>query len=293
MSATAQGLRMPRGAGTHLGRLIGTYLWLVPGISMMIFLFITPIALIFRDAIYDPAPSLKNFTALTADPLYIRVIWNSVRSALEATAGCLLIGYPTAYAIFRASPRWRQVVLGALLFSFAVGTVPRTFSWLVILGDKGLVNKLYFMLSGSSTSIPLLYNQVGVVIGMLHVMLPYIVLILLGSMMRVGPRLVPAARTLGASPVRAFWEIFLPLTIPGVIAGAMLVFVYSLGFFLVPAVLGGARQTTVVMQIESLTMKSGIWGMGAALSSVVIVISVLGAALYVKITGLSDVSQRD
>ena len=171
MSATAQGLRMPRGAGTHLGRLIGTYLWLVPGISMMIFLFITPIALIFRDAIYDPAPSLKNFTALTADPLYIRVIWNSVRSALEATAGCLLIGYPTAYAIFRASSRWRQVVLGALLFSFAVGTVPRTFSWLVILGDKGLVNKLYFMLSGSSTAFFRLRNHLYLAIGMLNLVL--------------------------------------------------------------------------------------------------------------------------
>lgn len=271
----------------------GALVWLVPGVALMFFLFIAPIALIFRDAIADPQPGLKNFIALTADPLYVKVIWNSVRSALEATLGCLLLGYPTAYAIFKASPRFRQVVLGALLFSFAVGTVPRTFSWLVILGDKGLINRFYFWITGSTTSIELLYNQIGVVVGMLHVMLPYIVLILLGSMMRVGPRLVPAARTLGASPMRAFFEIFLPLTVPGVIAGAMLIFVYSLGFFLVPAVLGGAKQTTVVMQIESLTMKSGIWGMGAALSAVVIVVSVLGAALYVRITGLSDVSQRE
>lgn len=279
--------------GQPAGRQLGTYVWLVPGIALMLFLFIAPIALIFRDAFVDPVPSLKNFRALTADALYVRVIWNSFYSAVLATIGCLLAGYPMAYGIFKATPFWRKVVLGALLFSFAVGTVPRTFSWLVILGDKGLVNKAYMSLTGAAAPIPLLYNQIGVIVGMMHVMLPYIVLMLLGSMMRVGPRLVPAARTLGATPTQAFWRIFVPLTIPGVIAGAMLIFVYSLGFYLVPAVLGGARQTTVVMQIANLTMKTGIWGMGAALSTVVIVVSVLGAALYVKVTGLSDVAQRD
>ncbi|MGF7162849.1 ABC-type spermidine/putrescine transport system permease subunit I [Rhodoligotrophos appendicifer] len=272
---------------------LAAYVWLVPGIAMMIALFIVPIILIFRDAIYDPGPTLGNFRALFNEPLYIRVFWNSVRSSLQTTIGCILIGYPAAYAIFQASPRRRRMALGILLFAFAVGTVPRTFSWLVILGDQGLINKSYFWLTGATVPIQLLYNQIGVIVGMIHVMLPYMVLILLGSMMRVGPRLVPAARTLGASPTRAFYRIFLPLTAPGVIAGGMLVFVYSLGFYLVPAVLGGASQTTVVMQIESLAMKSGIWGMGAALSAVVIIVSMLGASLYVRVTGLSDVTRRD
>jgi putative spermidine/putrescine transport system permease protein len=274
-------------------REVSTFVWLVPGFAMMIALFIVPVALIFRDGLIDPTPTLRNYAAMAHDPLYVKVLWNSIRAAVMATIGCLIIGYPAAYGIFRANSQWRHMMLGAVLFSFAVGTVPRTFSWLVVLGDRGLVNRLYFLISGTRTPIPLLYNQVGVFIGMLHVMLPYIILILLGSMMRVSPHLVPAARTLGAPPHRAFFAIFLPLTLPGIVAGAMLVFVYSLGFYLVPAVLGGASQTTVVMEIENLTMQLGIWGMGSALSSIVILLSVLGAALYVRVTGLSDISRRD
>jgi putative spermidine/putrescine transport system permease protein len=274
-------------------REVGVVIWLVPGLAMMIVLFIAPVVMILRDSVIDPTPGLQNYAALLNDPLYLKVFWNSIRAALQTTIACLAIGYPTAYAIHQAHPFWRRIMLGALLFSFAVGTVPRTFSWLVILGDRGLINRLYFLLSGSDTPIPLLYNQVGVIVGMLHVMLPYIVLILLGSMMRVRPHLVPAARTLGATPRGAFFRIFLPLTAPGILAGTMLVFIYSLGFYLVPAVLGGASQTTVVMEIENLTMTSGVWNMAAALSSIVIVVSVLGAALYVRVTGLSDIAQRD
>lgn len=267
-------------------------IWLVPGLAVMIALFIRPIVLIFQDSFTDPTFGIDNYINIASDPLFRKVIFNSFRSAFHTTVLCILIGYPAAYAIFRATPRWRSAMLGILLFSFAVGTIPRAFSWLVILGDKGLINGVIHWFSGRTTPVHLLYNEFGVVVGMVHAMLPYMVLILLGSMMRVSSTLVPAARTLGSTPMRAFLEIFLPLTMPGILAGGMLVFVYSLGFYLVPAVLGGASQTTVVMQIESLALKSGIWGMGAALSSVIIVISVIGAGAYVKVTGLSDVAQR-
>ncbi|MCC6205062.1 MAG: ABC transporter permease [Hyphomicrobiales bacterium] len=268
------------------------FIWLVPGIALMLAVFIRPILLIVQESFTDPSFGLENYRTLASDPLYRRVMWNSVNSALQATLFCILIGYPAAYAIYKAAPKWRQAMLVILLFSFAVGTIPRAFSWLVILGDKGLVNNLLFWIGGRETPVHLLYNQIGVVVGMVHVMLPYIILILLGSMMRVGTTLVPAARTLGARPLRAFFEIFLPLTMPGVVAGAMLVFVYSLGFYLVPAVLGGASQTTVVMQIESLALRSGLWGMGSALSTIVIVVSVIGASVYVRMTGLSDITKR-
>ena len=274
-------------------RNIWEYIWLVPGLAMMIALFILPLGMMVRDSFIDPHPGLGNYTKLVSDPLYLHVIWNSVVSAVGATFCCIAIGYPTAYAIFKAPPRWRQFTLAALLFSFAVGTVPRTFSWLVVLGDRGLINRILLPFRTSGLPVLMLYNEVGVLVGMVHVMLPFIVLILLGTMMRVGPHLVPAARTLGATPVRAFFSIFLPLTKAGVIAGTMLIFIYSLGFYLVPAVLGGAGQTTVVMQIQSLVLNIGDWGLGAALSTIVAVVSVLGAAVYVQMTGLSDISSRD
>jgi putative spermidine/putrescine transport system permease protein len=268
------------------------YLWIVPGIAMLFALFIAPIALIVRDSFTDPTFGWQNYVALAKDPVYEKVIVNSVWSAAVATIGCLVVGYPTAYGIFRAPRRLRAFVLGALMFSFAVGTVPRTFSWLVILGDHGLISSIYRVVSGHAMPVKLLYNQTGVVIGMIHVMLPYMILILLGSMTRVNPRLVPAARTLGANARRAFFEVFLPLTLPGILAGAMLVFIYSLGFYIVPAVLGGASQTTVVMEIASLTMQSGIWGMGASLSVLVIVVSIAGASGYVRITGLGNLASN-
>jgi putative spermidine/putrescine transport system permease protein len=259
----------------------------------MALLFVGPIIRMVWASLTDPAPGFENYRAIFRDPLYVRVLWNSIYSALGATAGCILIGYPTAYAIFRASRLWRQLLLGIVVFSYAVGTVPRTFSWLVVLGDQGLVNKMLFPIRRSQIPIHLIYNEIGVLVGMIHVMLPFVTLILLGSMMRVGSHLVPAARTLGASPVRAFWEVFFPLTRPGVLAATMLVFIYSLGFYIVPAVLGGAAQTTIVMEIRELALGLGIWGVGAALSSVMIVVSIIGAAFYVRVTGLSDVYGRE
>ncbi len=138
----------------------------------------------------------------------------------------------------------------------------------------------------------MLYNQRGVLIGMTHVMLPFMVLTLVAAMARVPERLVPAARTLGAGPFRAFALVFLPATMPGVLAGMMMTFVYSLGFFVVPAVLGGAQQTTVVMILRDLTLGLGRWGIGSALSITVIVICVIGAAIYVPLARIGEVERQ-
>jgi putative spermidine/putrescine transport system permease protein len=274
-------------------RALGECLWLAPGMALMGVLFIAPIVGVAWTSLSDPEFGLENYRAIFSDQLYVRVLWNSIYSALGATIGCILIGYPTAYAIFRSSGRLRQLMLGLVLFSYAVGTIPRAFSWLVVLGDRGLVNEALFTVRGSREPLHLIYNQTGVLVGMIHVMLPFVTLVMLGSMMRVGAHLVPAARTLGASPGRAFWEVFFPLTRQGVLAATMLVFVYSLGFYIVPAVLGGAAQTTIVMEIRELALGLGVWGLGAALSTVVILVSIIGAAFYVRVTGLSDVYGRD
>lgn len=276
------------------GRRYGwSWLCLLPGLVFMGALFVLPICRMVWDSLTDPAPGLQNYAAIFSQHLYLKVLWNSVYSALGATVGTVLIGYPLAYAISRATGLRRRLLLGVVLFSYVVGTVPRVFSWLVVLGDRGLINLLLRRLGLTHGSVPLIYNETGVLVGMIHVMLPFVTLILLGSMLRVGVHLVPAARTLGASPRRAFWEVFLPLTRPGVLAAMMIVFVYSLGFYIVPAVLGGARQTTIVMEIQELALNLGNWGLAAALSSTVVLMSVIGAGVYVRVTGLSDVYSRE
>ena len=256
-------------------------------------LFVVPFALVYWKSFTDPVPGLQNYQAILSNSLYVRVLWNTIVSAFWTTIGCLIIGYPLAYAIFRSSNRLRFILLGAVLFAYRVGTVPRSFAWLVVLGDRGVINQLRFLVTDATQPIYLLYNLTGVLIGMIHVMLPFMTLLLLGAMTRVNPRLVPAARTLGATPLRAFWEVFLPQTRPGIIAGAMLIFIYSLGFYVIPAVLGGPTQTTIVMQIQSLVLEVGRWGLGAALSGILAVASVFGAIFYVRATGLTNVYERD
>jgi putative spermidine/putrescine transport system permease protein len=259
----------------------------------MFSLFVVPFALVYFKSLTDPLPGLQNYEAILTNPLYARVLWNTLVSAFWTTVGCLLIGYPFAYAIYRSSHRVRLILLGSVLFAYSVGTVPRSFAWLVVLGDRGVINQAWSTLTDSTQPVYLLYNQTGVLIGMIHVMLPFMILLLLGAMTRVNPRLVPAARTLGASPLRAFWEVFLPQTRPGIIAGALLIFIYSLGFYVIPAVLGGSTQTTIVMQIQSLILTAGEWGLGAALSGVLALAAIIGAVFYVRATGLTDVYARD
>jgi putative spermidine/putrescine transport system permease protein len=265
--------------------------WLAPGLALMTLLFIAPLTQVAWTSVMQPAPGLANYRELIDDPLFRRVLQNTALLALGATLLCLLVGYPAAYLIYRARPFWRAVLLGAVLFSYAVGTMPRAFAWLVILGDRGVVNQL--LVDGLGLPrLKLLYNPAGVLVGMVHVMLPFMVLILLGSMLRVGRQLVPAAHSLGASNWVAFWRVFLPLTRPGILAGGMMVGVYGLGFFVVPAVLGGASETTAVMAIRDLALTRGIWGLASALAMLVIVLSLAGAYGYVRATGLADAHEE-
>lgn len=279
-------------AGRIVSERVWNSLWLVPGFILMGALFVLPIVQVMWISISTPQTGWQNYHAIATDPLYVRVLTNTAIAAVGATAACLVIGYPTAYAIYRAPVRWRQLLLGLVLFSYAVGTMPRVFSWLVVLGDRGLLNQLLIGSGALKQPVPMIFNLTGVLIGMTHVMLPFMTLILLGSMMRVSRQLMPAARTLGASPAKSFWFVFFPLTMPGILAGTMMILVYSLGFFVVPAVLGGSAQTTVVMAIRELALNLGLWGLASALAVIIIVISIAGTAVYVRMTGLAEMDQR-
>lgn len=266
--------------------------WVLPGLIAMAVLFAWPIVGLVALSLDVPASVSSPYTAILNEPIYRRVMFNTAISSLGTTVLCLLIGYPVAYAIHTIRPPWRSIVLGSVLFSYAVGTMPRAFSWIVLLGDRGVVNRTLMQVFDWREPIQMLYNQSGVLIGMTHVMLPYMVLTLLASMSRVPPQLVPAARTLGAGPLRAFTNVFLPLTMPGVLAGVMMTFIFSLGFFVVPAILGGAQQTTVVMILRDLTLGLGRWGIGSALSISVIIICIVGAAIYVPLARIGEVEDQ-
>lgn len=262
--------------------------WLIPGLILMAILMAWPIATLLTLSLQTPDSNTNFYVTILTEPIYRRVLLNTGISALATTVICLLIGYPTAYAIHALASPLRGIVLASVMFSYAVGTMPRAFSWIVLLGDRGLVNQALMQTLSLSEPIPLLHNQGGVLIGMIHVMLPLMVLTLLAAMARVPKAVVAAARTLGAGPLRAFAFVFLPMTLPGILAGMLITFISSLGFYVVPAVLGGAAQTTVVMILRDLTLGLGRWGIGSALSIVMIVFCILGAAIYVTLARIGE-----
>ena len=190
--------------------------WLLPGLAAMAVLFTWPIAYLIMFSLAVPVGGSSPYAAIVSEPIYLRVLINTGVSSLGTTIICLAIGYPVAYAIHSLRAPWRLIVLASVLFSYAVGTMPRVFSWIVLLGDRGVVNRTLMDAFSLSEPFQMLYNQTGVLIGMTHVMLPYMVLTLIAAMARVPPHLVLAARTLGAGPLRAFAQVFLPMTIPGV-----------------------------------------------------------------------------
>ena len=156
---------------------MSTIVWLLPGLIALTLLFVVPFALVYWKSFTDPVPGLQNYQAILSNSLYVRVLWNTIVSAFWTTIGCLIIGYPLAYAIFRSSNRLRFILLGAVLFAYSVGTVPRSFAWLVVLGDRGVINQLRFLVTDATQPIYLLYNLTGVLIGMIHVMLPFMTLL--------------------------------------------------------------------------------------------------------------------
>lgn len=260
---------------------------------VLLALFVVPLLNVILRSFTDPSLGLANYETVFTGVVYGKVIVNTVISAVLCTVASVVLAYPLAYAAANMGRRVRRIVVGIVLFAYVSGSVPRAFAWLVVLGDRGLINSVLTSWFGLEQPIQLIYNLFGVVVGMVHSMLPFTVLLLLGSMARVNGALVPAARTLGAGPIRAFLSVYLPLTRSGILAAGMLVLIYSFGFYVVPAVLGGAGQTTVVMMIQNLTLNLGAWGLGSSLAVLVSLVAAVGALIYLRITGLSSLSEED
>jgi ABC-type spermidine/putrescine transport system permease subunit I len=214
--------------------------------------------------------SLAQFDKALFDGLYLRVLADTFRIALIVTLITLILGYPIAYFLSSAPPRWATVGLVFLILPFWTSVLIRTYAWSVILGRNGVVNRLLLSSGVVDEPLRLLNNEVGVLIGMVHVLLPYMVFPLYAVMKRQDPTLLLASQGLGASGPQTFWRVYLPLTVPGILAGTTLVFVLSLGFFITPAVLGGGKVMMIAVLIEQQVRELSNWQFAAALSTVLL-----------------------
>ncbi|HXP75828.1 MAG TPA: ABC transporter permease [Stellaceae bacterium] len=215
--------------------------------------------------------SLEQYARIATTPVYGLIVWKTAWIAGLVTLIDFLVGYPFAVALSRARGWWRLVLLAAILMPFWTNLLVRAYGWIVILHPNGLVNMLLIRLGLISEPIELVQNTTGVLIGMVQIMLPYMVLPIAAQIGKMDRRLLNAARSLGASAPRTFLHVYFPLTLPGVFAGALVTLVLSLGFFVIPALLGGRRDVLIAQLIDFNLTKVLNWEFAAALGTLLLV----------------------
>jgi putative spermidine/putrescine transport system permease protein len=242
---------------------------LAPALGFVLILLVIPVLWLFSLSFYDNGGfTLVHYARIVNDPAYLKSLWLTFRIGGSVTALCVVIGYPLTYMIAHIDRRWAIICLGFVLIPFWTSLLVRTYAWLVLLQNRGIVNNFLINSGLVSERLYLMHNETGTIIGMLHVMLPFMVLPLYATMTSINPDLMRAARSLGASPTYAFWKVFFPLSLPGCLAGALLVFVLCIGFYITPAILGGGRTIMIAMLIERNVNLFFSWG---AASSVAVV----------------------
>lgn len=224
--------------------------------------------------------TLEHYRTLVEATVYLKVLGNTVRVALVATLAIVLVGYPLAYWISGLSRRGQAVAMAMVVLPFWVSVLVRTYAWIVILGNAGMLNRLLQWLGLTREPVAFLYNELGVTIGMANVLLPFLVLPLYASMVRIDKRLTQAAASLGASRLTIFWRVFFPLTVPALAAGAVLVFILCLGFYVTPAILGGGKVPMVANMLDILINRMPRWEVASAISTLLLAATLVFFAAY-------------
>ena len=261
------------------------WLLIAPSGLAIVLLFVVPIAYVLLLSLTDPRLSIAHYQRIFTVPVYTRVMVNTFVTSLIVTALCLFIGYPIAYVIARR-PGWiSTLLLTVVAMSFWTGFLVRTYAWLVILGSKGPVAAAYGAL-GLGQAPQLLFTTFSSTLGMTHILLPYMVLALYAAMRKIDATHLKAAASLGARPAAAFREVFLPLSLPGVVNGSLLVFVTCLGFFVTPVLLGTPRDMMISQLINQQIEELLAFGFASAVAVVLLVATCAVLAIYNRFAGL-------
>jgi ABC-type spermidine/putrescine transport system permease subunit I len=257
------------------------WMLLVPVFALYALVLVYPLAwLLVKSFMTDAGYGLENYAQVFDTSVFASVVYRSFVIALGVTTLCVLIGYPLAYVIHYSPPRIRVIMTAAVVSPVLVGALIRSFAWIAILENRGIINSSLVMTGIVDAPIQLVYNRIGLLIGMVNVMLPFCVLPMVAGMRGIDSRLVTAASSLGASPIRGFLRVFLPLSIQGVSAGALLTFLLSLGFYITPALLGGRKDAMIAQIIQVQVMNLGEFNTAAAMGWILMGVTILLLLLY-------------
>jgi putative spermidine/putrescine transport system permease protein len=260
-------------------------LLVAPAVMSIVVLFVIPIGYVLLLSVTDPTVSLDHYRRLFTVPLYASVLLNTFKTSLIVTVACLVLGYPLAYVMARRNDVVAVIFLIAVGLSFWSGFVVRSYAWLVILGNKGPITAAY-ALAGWGKPPQLLFTSFSSMLGMTHILLPYMVLALYGVMRKIDPSYLRAAESLGARPFGAFRHVFLPLSLPGVVNGCILVFTMCLGFYITPILLGTPKDMMISQLISQQIEDLLAWGFASAIAVVLLACTLVLLGLYNRFAGL-------
>ena len=258
-----------------------------PGLILVGLIIVLPIGWLFWLSLFDESGALSgaNYARFFEQSSYVKTFITTFKVAFLVTALCVLIGYPVTYMLSQIPRRAASICMIFVVLPFWTSVLVRTYAWLVILQRKGLVNTWLIDLGVIDQPLPLAHNFAGVVIGMTHILLPFLVLPLYGSMKSIDSDYLRAGMNLGASPTATFWQIFFPLSLSGLAAGIVMVFVLCLGFFVTPALMGGGKVIMWAMRMEQTTSLYSNWGAGSALGVVLLAVTLGLLGLFQRLMG--------
>jgi putative spermidine/putrescine transport system permease protein len=276
---------------TALRRFPWLTLLIVPTLVFLLLFFLVPYLNMVRMSFlvkpaggaYLPEFTLANYAKAVVDPFHWRVLLRTFELSMVTTVFTLLMGYPLAYHLTYAPKRRRRWLLMLIISPLLVSVVVRGFAWIILLGRVGIVNQFVRWLTGRE--LILIGTPTGVLVGLVHVFIPFMALAIAGALQNISPDLVQAARSLGASPWRAFWRVVWPLSLPGVQAGGLLVFVLAVSSYVIPILLGASNVLVMPMLIVQTLLDAFNWPLGSALSMVFFGLTAAVVAIFLSVMG--------
>lgn len=245
----------------------------VPALLLVGCIFVLPVLALLLRSVLEPQPGLQNYAAFFASTTYLKVLGNTFLVAGTVTVATVLLGFPVAWFLAIAPGFWSRLLFAIVILSMWTNLLARTYAWMVLLQRTGIINRTLINLGIISEPLPLINNLAGVTIGMTYIMLPFMILPLHATIRSIDPSVFQAAALCGASRWQAFTRVMLPLTASGVAAGALMVFVMSLGYFITPALLGGTSNMMLAELIAQLVQSLLDWGLAGAAALILLTIT--------------------
>lgn len=268
------------------------YIFAIPGIVFIILFFVYPIlGILLRSFNGDPI-TFDHYLRLAAEPIYLKILFNTFEIAFGVTVITLLLGYPIAYLFCNIKKKTLKYLIIFIVVPYFTSSLIRTYAWIILLGKEGVVNKALLFLNLTETPLQLMYNRFAVLIGISYILLPYMILSIYSVMKGIDKGLLRASQSLGANAFNSFRLVLLPLSLPGITSGSLLVFILTLGYFITPSLMGGPKDAMISMIIDNQIEVAMDWEFGSVLSVLLLSVTLIGFFVYNRLLGIEKMFER-